>query len=112
MNEITFSDFEKVEIYVGTVLSVNEFERAIKPAFQLKIDFGPLGIKNSSAQITKRYKKEDLVGKQVLAVLNFPPKQIANFVSECLVLGLYANGKIDVVLIQPEQEVPNGSRLG
>ena len=112
MNEITFSDFEKVEIYVGTVLSVNEFERAIKPAFQLKIDFGPLGIKNSSAQITKRYKKEDLVGKQVLAVLNFPPKQIANFVSECLVLGLYANGKDDVVLIQPEQEVPNGSRLG
>jgi len=112
MNEITFPDFEKVAIHVGTILSVNEFEKAKKPAFQLKIDFGPLGIKNSSAQITKRYHKEDLIGKQVLAVLNFPPKQIANFMSECLVLGVYANGADDVVLIQPEQDVPNGSRLG
>ena len=112
MNEITFPEFEKIAIHVGTILSVNEFEKAKKPAFQLKIDFGPLGIKNSSAQITKRYKMGDLIGKQVLAVLNFPPKQIANFISECLVLGVYANGADDVVLIQPEQEVPNGSRLG
>lgn len=112
MNEITFPDFEKIAIHVGTILSVNEFEKAKKPAFQLKIDFGPLGIKNSSAQITKRYQMEDLIGKQVLAVLNFPVKQIANFMSECLVLGVYANGADDVVLIQPEQEVPNGARLG
>lgn len=112
MNEITFPDFEKIAIHVGSILSVNEFEKAKKPAFQLKIDFGPLGIKNSSAQITKRYQMEDLIGKQVLAVLNFPVKQIANFMSECLVLGVYANGADDVVLIQPEQEVPNGSRLG
>ena len=112
MNEITFPEFEKIAIHVGTILSVNEFEKAKKPAFQLKIDFGPLGIKNCSAQITKRYKMGDLIGKQVLAVLNFPPKQIANFISECLVLGVYANGADDVVLIQPEQVVPNGSRLG
>lgn len=112
MNEITFPDFEKIAIHVGTILSANEFEKARKPAYQLKIDFGPLGIKNSSAQITKRYNTNDLVGKQVLAVLNFPPKQIANFISECLVLGVYANGADDVVLIQPEQEVPNGTRLG
>lgn len=112
MNEITFPDFEKIAIHVGTILSANEFEKARKPAYQLKIDFGPLGIKNSSAQITKRYNTNDLVGKQVLAVLNFPPKQIANFMSECLVLGVYANAADDVVLIQPEQEVPNGTRLG
>lgn len=112
MNQITFADFEKIAIHVGTVISVNEFNKAKKPAFQLKVDFGPLGIKNSSAQITKRYTKEMLIGKQVLAVLNFPPKQIANFMSECLVLGLYANGTDDVVLILPEQEVPNGARVG
>jgi len=112
MNEITFSDFEKIAIHVGTVIDVNDFEKAKKPAFQLKIDFGPLGIKNSSAQITKRYIKEQLIGMQVLAVLNFPPKQIANFISECLVLGVYANGTEDVVLIQPEQRVENGSKLG
>lgn len=112
MNEITFPDFEKVAIHVGTILTVNEFEKAKKPAFRLKIDFGALGIKNSSAQLTKRYNMEDLIGKQVIAVLNFPPKQIANFMSECLVLGVYANGMDDVVLIQPEQQVPNGSKLG
>ncbi len=112
MNQITFPDFEKVAIHVGTIISVNEFDKAIKPAFQLKIDFGPLGIKNSSAQLTKLYKIDQLMGKQVLAVLNFPPKQIANFMSECLVLGVYANGTEDVVLIQPEQKVENGTRVG
>jgi tRNA-binding protein len=112
MNQITFQDFEKVAMYVGTIISINEFDKAVKPAFQMQIDFGPLGIKNSSAQITKRYLKENLEGKQVLAVLNLPSKQIANFMSECLVLGIYANGAEDVVLIQPEQKVENGTRVG
>lgn len=112
MNQITFSDFEKIAIHVGTVLEVSDFEKAKKPAYQLVIDFGTLGIKKSSAQITKRYTKESLIGKQVLAVLNFPVKQIANFSSECLVLGLYADGTDDVVLLQPEQIVTNGARVG
>jgi tRNA-binding protein len=111
MNQITFSDFEKIQIHVGTITEVDDFEKAKKPAFKLLIDFGPLGIKKSSAQITKRYTKESLIGKQVLAVLNFPPKQIANFVSECLVLGLYENSMDDVVLIEPQQSVTNGARL-
>lgn len=111
-NIINFSDFEKIAIHAGTIIEVNDFTKAKKPAYQLSIDFGEYGIKKSSAQITTRYKKEDLLGKQVLAVLNFPAKQIANFMSECLVLGLYANGADDVVLIQPEQQVPNGSVLG
>ncbi len=112
MNQITFSDFEKIKIHVGTITEVYDFEKAKRPAFKLLIDFGPLGIKKSSAQITKRYTKESLLGKQVLAVLNFPPKQIANFLSECLVLGLYADGAEDVVLIQPDQFVTNGVQLG
>lgn len=112
MNQITFSDFEKIQIHAGTITEVDDFEKAKKSAFKLLIDFGPLGMKKSSAQITKRYTKESLIGNQVLAVLNFPPKQIANFVSECLVLGLYADGSDDVVLIEPQQFVPNGARLG
>lgn len=112
MQQITFSDFEKVAIHVGTILEASDFEKAKKPAYQLVIDFGEFGIRRSSAQITKRYTKEQLLGKQVLAVLNFPPKQIANFMSECLVLGVYADGAEDVVLIQPEQLVKNGVRLG
>lgn len=112
MQQITFSDFEKVSIHVGTILEISDFEKAKKPAYQLVIDFGEFGIRKSSAQITKRYKKEELLGKQILAVLNFPPKQIANFMSECLVLGVYADGAEDVVLIQPEQTVKNGVRLG
>jgi tRNA-binding protein len=103
---ITFEDFQKVDLRVGTVLEVRDFEKARIPAYQLKIDFGELGTRNSSAQITELYSKEALKGKQVVAVVNFEPKQIANFMSECLVLGIQ-NGK-DVVLLRPGREVRNG----
>ena len=96
---ISFEDFLKVDIRVGTILEANEFPKARKPAYQLKIDFGQLGIKNSSAQITDLYSKEDLIGKQVAAIVNFKPKQIANFISECLVLGV-ANDNEEIVLLQ------------
>ena len=108
---ISWSDFEKVDLRVGTILDVQDFPEAKNPAYKLRIDFGENGIKNSSAQITKLYRKEDLVGRQVIAVTNFPPKQIANFSSECLVLGAVLEGK-DVVLLKPERSVPNGSRIG
>ena len=108
---IEWPDFEKVDIRVGTILEVNEFPKAKRPAWQLTVDFGPLGIKKSSAQITDLYIREDLVGRQVLAVVNFPPKQIANFFSECLVLGVYTDKK-EVVLIQPDRRVENGWKLG
>jgi tRNA-binding protein len=107
---ISWGDFEKVDIRVGTIIEVNDFPKAHRPAWRLTIDFGTLGIKRSSAQITDHYSKEDLVGKQILAVVNFPPKQIANFISECLVLGLPdENGKI--VLAQTERDVPNGEKV-
>jgi tRNA-binding protein len=108
---IEWPDFEKVDIRVGTILEVNEFPKAKRPAWQLTIDFGPLGIRKSSAQITDYYVREDLVGRQVLAVVNFPPKQIANFFSECLVLGVYTDKK-EVVLVQPDRQVENGWGLG
>ncbi len=108
---LQWEDFEKADIRTGTIIEVNDFARAKKPAFQLRIDFGILGIKNSSAQITTLYNKDNLVGKQVIAVVNFAPKNIAGFMSECLVLGVY-NGKGDVVLLQPEREVENGMRIG
>lgn len=107
---ISFNDFEKIDIRIGTIIEANTFEKAHKPAFQLQIDFGDLGIKKSSAQITELYSIEDLVGKQIIAVVNFKPKQIANFLSECLVLGIYNDNK-NVVLMQPEQSVPNGAKL-
>ena len=107
---ITWEDFEKIEMRVGTVLEVEDFPEARKPSYKMKIDFGEFGIKKSSAQITKLYRKEDLIGKQVIAVTNFPPKQIANFMSECLVLGVILNDK-EVVLLQPERTVPNGLRI-
>lgn len=97
--EITFDDFNKVDIRVGTVIEVNDFPKAQKPAYQLVIDFGDLGIKNSSAQITQLYAKEDLLNKQILAIVNFKKKQIANFISECLVLGV-ENDKKEIVLLQ------------
>ena len=107
---ISWEDFEKVDIRSGTIVEVNDFPKARKPAWQLKIDFGELGMKNSSAQIVHHYTKENLLGKQVIAVVNFPPKQIANFFSECLVLGIHdKNG--NVVLLQPEREVENGGRV-
>ena len=108
---ITWNDFEKVDIRVGTILEVNNFPNAKKPAYQLNIDFGDLGIKRSSAQITSLYTSEELIGKQVIAVVNFPPKQIANFFSECLVLGVY-NENNDVVLLQASMPVKNGSKIG
>lgn len=108
---VTFEDFLKLDIRVGEIIKVQPFENAKKPAYKLWIDFGnEIGIKKSSAQITECYKIDDLLGKQVLGVINFPPKQIADFMSEVLVLGIYA--KQGVVLIHPEQKVENGDKLG
>jgi tRNA-binding protein len=108
---ITWDDFEKVDMRAGTIIEVNDFPKARKPAYKLKVDFGELGIKNSSAQITKFYTKEDLLNKKVIAVVNFPPKQIADFISECLVLGVYDENK-DVILLTPERNVGNGMKVG
>ncbi len=109
---INWDDFEKIDMRVGTVLEVNDFPKARKPAFLLTIDFGSdIGIKKSSAQITAHYQKEDLINRQVIAVINFPPKQIANFISECLVLGVYDENK-DVILLAPEKMVKNGQKIG
>lgn len=106
-----FEDFAKLDIRVGTIVSANTFEKAKRPAYQLKIDFGEeMGIKKSSAQITECYSAEDLVGKQVLAVVNFPPRQIADFMSEVLVLGTYSEQ--GVVLVTPDFHVKNGDKLG
>ena len=107
----TFDDFMKLDIRVGTIIEAKIFEKAKKPAYQLKVDLGnEVGIKKSSAQITDVYKCEELIGKQVLAVVNFPPRQIADFMSEVLVLGTYS--KEGVVLITPDKEVANGDKLG
>lgn len=106
--EITFEDFSKVDIRIGTIVSVNDFPKAKKPAYQLQIDFRKLGIKKSSAQITDLYTKEDLLSKQVLAVINFKPRQIANFMSEVLVLGIY-NKDNNVVLLKSTKEIKNGT---
>ena len=107
----TFDDFLKLDIRVGTIICAEVFEKAKKPAYKLKIDFGKdLGIKKSSAQITERYSTDELVGKQVLAVVNFPPRQIADFMSEVLVLGTYSEG--GVVLITPDKPVNNGDKSG
>ena len=106
-----FEDFLKLDIRVGTIVECKAFEKARKPAYQLVIDFGDkVGVKKSSAQITDRYSTEELIGKQVLAVVNFPPRQIADFMSEVLVLGTYSEG--GVVLITPDKEVRNGDKLG
>lgn len=111
MKQIVWQDFERVELRVGTVREVREFPEARRPAYQLFIDFGPeIGTKKSSAQITDLYTSEDLVGRQVVAVVNFPPKQIGPFMSECLVTGFY-NENGAVILAVPEREVENGSKL-
>lgn len=108
--EITFEDFLKIDIRVGTIIEVNDFPKARKPAYQLHIDFGDLGIKKSSAQITNLYSKEDLINRQVTAIVNFKPRQIANFISEILVLGVY-NDNNEVVLLQASKKVKKGEQV-
>ena len=108
---ISWKEFEKVELRVGTIIGVDDFPKARTPAYKLKIDFGKLGIKQSSAQITELYTKEDLLNKQIIAVVNFPKKQIADFMSECLVTGV-VEGNEPVVLLHPERKVKNGLRIG
>ena len=107
----TFDDFMKLDIRVGTIIKTENFEKAKRPAYKLQVDFGKeIGIKKTSAQITDKYTLDELIGKQVLAVVNFPPKQVADFMSEVLVLGTYSDG--GVVLITPDKEVQNGDKLG
>jgi tRNA-binding protein len=108
---ITFPDFEKVDMRVGVVVDAQEFPEARRPAYKLWIDFGPLGVKRSSAQITRHYRIADLVGRHVVAVVNFPPKQIGPFVSEVLVLGAY-DEKGEVILLHPDHAVSPGSKIG
>lgn len=110
MQPITYTDFEKIEIRTGKIIQVEDFPKARKPAYKLWIDFGPLGIKKSSAQITQRYNKEDLRDRLIVAVTNFPPRQIADFRSEVLVLGVVLEDQ-QVVLLQPDQTVPLGLRI-
>ena len=106
---ITFEDFSKIDLRVGTVIEVNDFPEAHKPAYQLTIDFGDLGIKKTSAQITTLYSKEDLLDRQIVANVNFADKQIANFMSQCLVVGAVDSEK--VILLSPEEPVPNGTPI-
>ena len=109
-NSLSFNNFEKVEMRVGTIIEVNDFPEARKPAYQLTINFGTeIGIKKSSAQITKRYSKKDLLGKQIIAVVNFPKKQIGKFMSECLVLG--SVNEENIVLLTSDLKVENGLRI-
>lgn len=109
---ITWQDFEKVEMRVGTITNAQDFPEARKPAYQLTVDFGiEIGIKKTSAQITERYSTEDLIGKQIIAVVNFPKKQIGKFMSECLVLGSLGNEN-DIVLLTSDIKVENGLRIG
>ena len=109
--DLSWADFEKVDMRVGVVLDAKDFPEARRPAYRLWIDFGPLGIKRSSAQITTHYRLEDLVGRRVIAVVNFPPKQIGPFVSEVLVLGAYDEAGA-VVLLRPDHDVTTGARIG
>lgn len=108
--ELTWTDFLKVEMRVGTIISAEEFKEARNPAYKIHIDFGAFGKKKTSAQITQLYSADELIGKQIIAVTNFPPKQIANFMSECLILGAVGDHK-KVTLIEPERGVENGTRI-
>lgn len=110
MEQTSWAEFEKVELRVGTILSVEDFPEARKPAYKVTADFGEFGTKKSSVQITKHYTKEELVGKQVIGVINFPPKQIGPFISEFLTTG-FPDENGDVVIAQPERKVPNGAKL-
>lgn len=110
--DLSWQEFERVRMHVGTIVMVNDFQEAIKPAYQLSIDFGEtIGIRKTSAQITKRYSKDDLLHRQIIAVINFPKKQIGKFMSECLVLGAVGEDG-DVVLLAPEVKIKNGLRVG
>lgn len=110
MDQISWKDFQKIDMRIGTIVKVDDFPKARKPAYQLHIDFGEeLGILKSSAQITKRYTKEALLGKQIMAVVNFPKKQIANFFSECLVMGAVDGD--DVILMEPSDKIKNGLKI-
>ena len=112
MSTISWSDFEKIDIRSGTIIDVKDFPEARKPTYQLWIDFCPaLGIKKSSAQVTVHYRKEDPLNRTIIAIVNFPPKQIARFVSECLVLGIYDENN-DVILLNADKPVSNGQRIG
>jgi tRNA-binding protein len=110
MEQITWNEFEKVELRIGTILEVLDFPEARKPAYKVKVDFGTFGIKRSSAQITKHYSKEELIGKQIVGVINFPIKQIGKLMSEFLVTG-FADENGDIILAAVDQKVPNGSKL-
>jgi len=110
MTQITYDDFEKVDIRVGKIIQVEDFPQARKPAYKLWIDFGNLGVKKSSAQISALYRRENLLGRLIVAVVNFPPRQIADFMSEVLVLGVVLGGG-EVVLIRPDSDVPLGQRI-
>ncbi len=112
MDYISWADFEKVELRVGTIMEVEDFPEARKPAYKLTVDFGAeIGVRRSSAQITDLYTKEQLLGRRVVAVVNFPPKQVGKFMSQCLVTGFYRPDGA-VVLVVPDKEVPNGAKLG
>ena len=112
MENLSWTEFERVEMRVGTILEINDFPEARKPAYQLTIDFGStIGIRKTSAQITKRYQKEDLLNRQIVAVVNFPKKQIGKFMSECLVLGAVGE-EGDVILLTPDFKIKNGLRIG
>ena len=106
---ISFDDFQKVDIRTGTIIEVNDFLKARIPAYQIKVDFGALGIKSSSAQITSLYSKSELINKQVISIVNFKPKQIANFMSECLILGI--QNEKDVVLLHVQNNAENGTKV-
>lgn len=111
MNQISFSDFAKIDMRIGTIIHAQVFHEAKIPAYKVTIDFGKIGIKKTSAQITKLYKPEDLIGKQVVAVVNFPPKQIANFMSECLILGVVGDENL-ISLLSPNHKMENGLKIG
>jgi len=111
LTTISWQEFERVDIRIGTITAVQAFPEAEKPAYKLTIDLGKIGTCRSSAQLTDLYSREELLGKQVVCVVNFPPKQIGPFISECLVTGFYRPGG-EVVLAVPDKEVPNGARLG
>jgi tRNA-binding protein len=109
--EISWSDFEKIDLRTGTIIEVMDFPLARKPCYQIHIDFGEIGLKKTSAQITENYQREELIGKQIIGIVNFPKKQIANFLSECLILGIY-NEKGEVTLLISDIKVTNGLKIG